>query len=256
MRRLLAVLPILGLFLTGCGKEMEKVKAPRPIVTENADVLAGFEPEPDYEKTSQASGELEEPEEKPALVFQVEELPAQIQEIMMGEGGSHGDISPVELAELCYVTASYLDFEGATRQGSLVIHRELAQEVAEIFEELYWGGFPIAGIALVEAYGADDSLSMAANNTYSYCSRYIAGTQTPSLHSYGVAIDINPVQNPYLAGGAVYPIQGKKYLDRDNFRQGMIMPGGVCYEAFVSRGWSWGGHWAAPDYQHFEKWVG
>lgn len=151
------------------------------------------------------------------------------------------------------VTVGYWNFDGVERQGQLIVAKELSGEVIDIFKELYEAEFPIGGIRLIEEFDAEDLRSMEANNTYAFCTRSIAGTRRYSLHSYGVAIDINPVKNPYLVGGKVYPASGYDYLDRQNIRPGMIIPGNACYNAFTSRGWSWGGHWASPDYQHFEK---
>lgn len=182
---------------------------------------------------------------------------AELDEIVRGRivGNSWSERSPVSLDELRYLTVTYLDFDGEIRTGELIAHRALAQELVEIFAELYEARFPIAGVELIESHGLDDEVSMAANNSYCFCTRPIAGTDRYSLHSYGMAIDLNPVQNPYVVGGSVYPAAAAEYLDRGEVRPGMIVPGDTAYNAFVSRGWSWGGHWPSPDYQHFEKIV-
>ena len=79
------------------------------------------------------------------------------------------------------------------------------------------------------------------------------GPKRWSAHAYGLAIDVNPVENPYLESGRVHPRAGSAYLNRSRVRRGMAVPGGVLVRAFASVGWSWGGRWAPPDYQHFSK---
>jgi D-alanyl-D-alanine carboxypeptidase len=94
---------------------------------------------------------------------------------------------------------------------------------------------------------------MEDNNSSGYNCRLIAGTTQPSRHASGLAIDINPVQNPYIVGGAVYPPAGIPYLDRTELRPGMLSDGGPVVQAFAKVGWRWGGHWQEPrDYHHFE----
>jgi len=197
----------------------------------------------------------EDPSPRPKevdTVFTWEPLPAEIRELITGSSWREG--SPVPPDRLAYLTLTHHTLEGGAAQGHMIVHESLAKEVAEIFEELYAAGYPIANMQLVDDYGADDDRSMEANNTYAFCHRDVAGKSTPSLHSYGVCIDINPWQNPYIRGGTAYPPQSRAYLDRGDVRPGMIVRGDACYNAFVSRGWTWGGHWSEPvDYQHFEK---
>ena len=104
---------------------------------------------------------------------------------------------------------------------------------------------------LVDDFGGDDAASMAANNTSAFNCRTVAGSARWSEHAYGTAIDINPVQNPYVAGSAVDPPAGSEYLDRANVRPGMMVSGGVGVNVFRFVGWGWGGDWSsAKDYQH------
>ena len=98
--------------------------------------------------------------------------------------------------------------------------------------------------------GSDDA-SMAADNTSGFNCRRVPGTRTWSQHAFGLAIDINPLENPFVHDGIVDPPGGRRYLDRSHFRRGMIRPGDVVVGAFASIGWSWGGRWSSPDYQHF-----
>lgn len=169
-------------------------------------------------------------------------------------GLSWKDGAPVNLDELRYLEVTYWGFDDETHVGELVVHEAVADEVVEIFNEIYEAKFPIESIKLVDDYNADDNLSMDDNNTSAFNYRVIAGSDKLSMHSYGLAIDINPIQNPYVKGDIVSPSKGKEYLDRDDIRKGMIIKDDACYNAFVNRGWTWGGNWdLLKDYQHFEK---
>ena len=159
--------------------------------------------------------------------------------------------------DLRYIRLKYVDFEGNVHEdGELIVNRALAEEVTEIFFELYEAGYPFTSIRLVDEYGeaADDNLSMAANNTSAFNYRFVTGTDTLSLHSYGYAIDINPQLNPYIDGDRVSPENGAEYADRSLGLPGMIDSGDLCYRLFTEYGWKWGGDWEGDkDYQHFSK---
>ncbi|MDP8970451.1 MAG: M15 family metallopeptidase, partial [Actinomycetota bacterium] len=143
-------------------------------------------------------------------------------------------------------------FDGALRDGQLVVARAIADEVLSVFARLFDAGFPLERVALVDDYGADDDASMAANNTSGFNCRTVAGTARWSEHAYGTAIDVNPVQNPYVRGDEVAPPAGAAYLDRSDVRPGMAVRPGPLVDAFAEIGWSWGGDWqASRDYQHF-----
>ena len=165
---------------------------------------------------------------------------------------------PVAIADLRLLAVSHVDFDGRVRKGELICHRLVADELCAIFEELFEAGFPIASLMLIDDYGADDLLSMDANNSSSFNYRTISGSASLSRHAYGLAVDINPVQNPYVEGGGEYvsPEAGRAYLDRGDVRPGMVVPGNAAHKAFKSRGWTWGGDWKYQiDYQHFQKTV-
>ncbi|WP_216094640.1 CapA family protein [Jiangella alba] len=163
---------------------------------------------------------------------------------------------PVPLTDLRYVTVTHVGFDGRARRGELVVHADVAAGVVDVFAELYAARFPIERMLLVDEYGGDDDRSMAANNTSAYNCRRVAGQTTWSNHAYGRAIDINPVQNPYVVGGDVRPAAALPYLDVDRGAgappvPGVIQDGGVVREAFERAGWEWGGLFSDPDYQHF-----
>lgn len=158
---------------------------------------------------------------------------------------------PVPLADLRYVTVTYRDFAGSDQQGELVVAGSVADAVVATFHELYDDGYPIASMRLVDDFGGDDNASMSANNTSAFNCRPVTGGGGFSEHSYGTAIDLNPVQNPYLSGSLVLPEEGRQYLDRHS-APGVIEAGDDVVTAFADHGFAWGGSWNGPiDYQHF-----
>lgn len=169
---------------------------------------------------------------------------------------SWNEDAPVKLSELSYLEVTYIGFDNKDHVGELIVNKQLAYEVLEIFKELYDKKFPIDKIKLIDEYAASDILSMSDNNTCAFNYRKIEGSNKISNHSYGIAIDINPIQNPYINNNKVSPIEGKEFMDRNDKRVGMIKKGDSCYDAFKKRGWDWGGEWkTVKDYQHFEKKV-
>jgi hypothetical protein len=163
--------------------------------------------------------------------------------------------APVQLEDLSYLKITYFGFDGKVHIGEMIVHKKVAAEVLEIFRELYHAGFAIEKMNLVDLYDADDKRSMKANNSSSLNVRPVTGNnKAVSMHSYGLAIDINPLRNPSVNKNEVLPPTGREFLDRKKIRKGMITKGDLCYKAFVSRGWQWGGDWkSVKDYQHFEK---
>ncbi|MCL2573030.1 MAG: M15 family metallopeptidase [Defluviitaleaceae bacterium] len=186
------------------------------------------------------------------MIFKRESLPEHIKEFI--KGVSFKEDTPFGYEELTYLTISYVDFGDNNCLGDMIVATKIGDEVLDIFRELYAIRFPIHQICLVDHYGANDEASMSANNTHAFNFRRIAGSETISRHGYGMAIDINPVQNPYIRKNDILPMAGIGYLNRNNVRSGMIVHGCPAYNAFVSHGWTWGGDWDTPkDYHHFEK---
>lgn len=168
------------------------------------------------------------------------------------------ETNPVPLQDLRYVSVSHWGFDEEVHQGCLIVHQSVANEVVEIFKEIFEGQFPIEKMLLVDLYEGNDERSATDNNSYSFCSRAITGKVGEfSNHSYGLAIDINPLFNPYCRGELLVPKAGAPYLNRENKVQGMIDTDSICYQAFAKRGWDWGGNWMPTDgyvdYHHFEK---
>lgn len=172
---------------------------------------------------------------------------------MTGKSWRHEPECPA-FSDLRLVRVSHHTFEGTVRSGELVVAAWVADEVAAIFEQIYAARFPIERMQRIDAFGADDDASMAANNSSAFCFRFVAGTRSLSHHARGLAIDINPVQNPWLRGERVDPPAGRDYLDRAHVRPGMIVRGGPVVAAFAAHGWHWGGDFVdTPDYHHFAK---
>lgn len=192
------------------------------------------------------------PVETESPVFSVAVLPAEYAKAMTGISWKKG--CPVALENLRLVKAGYIGGDGRIMQGELVVHKTVAKEVSDIFKELYAAGYPIMSLRVVDYYNGDDTASMDADNSSAFNYRKVDGSTSLSKHSYGIAVDINPVENPYIRGKVLSPAAGKKFADRSKHLPGMIIIGDPCHKAFTSRGWTWGGDWKTlKDYQHFEK---
>ncbi|MDX6440012.1 MAG: hypothetical protein QOF45_2595 [Gaiellaceae bacterium] len=156
---------------------------------------------------------------------------------------------PVGPAQLRTVHVSYRGFDGTPQVGSIVVARRVAEDVVAVFRRLWVAGFPLRRLRPVSAYRGSDDASMAANNTSGFNCRFVGGTKQWSMHASGEAIDVNPVENPYIRGSYVSPPAGRAFLERRRYRQGMAVEGGVLVRAFASVGWKWGASFG--DYQHF-----
>ena len=192
-----------------------------------------------------------------AQVFTAAQVPDSIWNKMQGRSYPKG--CGIDRSELRYLEMSYRDFDGNDHIGQMVCNRLIADDVLHIFSRLYEARYPIASIRLIDDFGASDSLSMAANNTSSFCYRKVHGTATLSKHSRGMAVDIKPLYNPcvYTGCGKVLPFQGAPYA-RDRASRtdipGKIDTSDLCYRLFKERGFRWGGAWRSlKDYHHFEK---
>lgn len=163
---------------------------------------------------------------------------------------------PVGPESLRAVTLSYRGFDGEVHEGVLVVHEDVVAPARAAFEALFRQGFPIRSVRPVDEFGGSDDASMAADNTSGFNCRaaVTAGGATRwSQHAYGRAIDVNPVENPFLLAGDVLPPEGARFTDREPPRPGMIVEGSPALAAFLDAGFSWGGRWRNPDYQHVER---
>lgn len=162
---------------------------------------------------------------------------------------------PAAPADLRELRLPYRDFNGQARTGLLIVHKDVATEVAAIFQQLFQHGFRIARMEPVDTFDASDDRSMEANNTSAFNCRDVTGQPGKfSNHSWGRAIDINPLTNPYVKGDKVLPPQGRQFLDRTHAYPGAILADSFTVKLFGQHGWTWGGSWTdRQDYQHFEK---
>ncbi len=162
---------------------------------------------------------------------------------------------PVSPIELRAIHLSYIGFDGTAHTGEIIVNASVADQVIKAFSLLYRAWFPIRRMKPVDVFRGSDPRSMAADNTSGFnCRRAVApGPPQWSMHAYGLAIDVNTLQNPYMeAGSGVHPPAGAAYINRSDIRPGMAHPGGILVSAFRSVGWGWGGYWTgSPDYQHF-----
>ncbi|MCK4609391.1 MAG: C40 family peptidase, partial [Gammaproteobacteria bacterium] len=182
-------------------------------------------------------------------------LPAAVKQQMQKYTWHKG--CPVPLSNLAYLQLSYWGFDNQAHQGALIVNKNLAPEITTIFKDLYQHKFPIAKMKPMYLYHGNDQVSMRANNTSAFnCRAQTNFSKIFSIHSYGGAIDINPLINPYVYGNKVEPAAAKKYLGKNV--KGSITPNGIVVKDFTKKGWVWGGSWTGKvrDYQHFEKPLG
>jgi hypothetical protein len=160
---------------------------------------------------------------------------------------------PVALRELRVLRLRHRDFEGRARLGMLIAHRDVAARLVRVFRRLYRAGVPIRRMTPIDAYGGSDFRSIEADNTSAFNCRFVDGTTRWSEHAYGRAIDVNPIENPYVsAGDRVAHAASRPYVRRTPARPGMAVEGGALVAAFDAEGFGWGGRWrGVRDYQHF-----
>ena len=186
----------------------------------------------------------------PGFDARIQPIPAAVRLQMTGVSWRPG--CPVPLSGLRLITLTYRGFDGRAHTGRLVANRDTAPTLVRVFRRLYAAKFPIRRMELVDRYGADDYRSIEADNTSAFNCRAATGSGNWSEHAYGRAIDVNPIENPYVSGGRSSHRASTPYLDRSRHRPGMAYEGGVLVEAFRAVGWGWGGTWTPiKDYQHF-----
>jgi poly-gamma-glutamate synthesis protein (capsule biosynthesis protein) len=181
----------------------------------------------------------------------VSTITGKVRRRMVGSSWHRG--CPVGLADLRLLKVPFTDFNNREKTGYLVVNETAATRIVRAFLRLHRAGYRIRRMRLVDAYGADDHRSMNADNTSAFNCREVAGRPGVwSRHAYGRAIDLNPVENPYVSGSHVSPPKGRPFAKRTPRRRGMISAGGRVVRIFASVGWEWGGSWyGAKDFQHF-----
>ncbi len=190
----------------------------------------------------------------PHFTFSIEEISGALKTRMLASGSwKAGD--PITFSELRLIAVSYWGFDDKPHTGKLVVNAQWATKLCTVFQKLYDARFPIHRMNIIDDYGASDRRSMNADNTSSYNGRWRGGTTDVwSMHAYGLAIDINTVENPWVYKSGVSPEAGRAYTNRSLTAKGMIHAGDVVVRAFASIGWKWGGSWSSSkDYQHFSS---
>jgi hypothetical protein len=166
---------------------------------------------------------------------------------------------PVPLSGLRVLTVTHWGFDGRAHNGQLIVNQNAAAPLARVFRKLYALRFPIRHMRLADAYGPARSQPRDRDISGSFecrqavpspCARG-TGTGSWSMHAYGEAVDLNPIENPYVGCGMTRERASRPYLNRSRLRPGMVTPAVVA--AFRSIGWGWGGAWAGStkDYMHF-----
>ncbi len=173
------------------------------------------------------------------------------------KGKSFKDNCTVPRSDLRYLHCLHVDKDGNILVGEMVVNKSIADDVLDIFRQLYEAKYPIERMRLIDYWDADDEMAMRDNNSSSFNFRFISHTTTVSKHGKGTAIDINTLYNPYhkFADGTevIEPATGKPYLDRSKSFDYKIEKGDLCYKLFKAKGFNWGGDWTnRKDYQHFE----
>ncbi len=167
-------------------------------------------------------------------------------------GATWSPACPVPLADLRYLTVSFHGFDGRAHTGELVVNRRVADQVVGVFATLYRARFPIEEMRLVTGADLHAHPTGDGDNTAAFVCRTARKQTRWSAHAYGLAVDVDPFQNPYQRGDLVLPELASAYLDRGRGRPGMIRPGDVVTKAFAAIGWTWGGTWDSPvDRMHF-----
>ena len=186
-------------------------------------------------------------------LFISQPVPFKVQARMVGK--SMPDNANITFKDLRYLRIPYYDFEGEIQEGEMVCNKAIALDLLDIFRTLFAAEYQFCSIRLIDDFNADDETSMRANNTSCFCYRTIAGSKTLSRHALGMAVDVNPLQNPYVDGSIVQPATATEYADRTKDFAHKIDKHDLCKRTFVAHGFIWAGSWptVAKDYQHFEK---
>ena len=163
-----------------------------------------------------------------------------------------GSTAPLEIIDsLSMIDVHYYSFDGLCHQGQILVETRLEDDVYEVFALIEKLKFPVGKVIPIVAYGWEDGDSMADNNSSGFNFRVIEGTNKLSLHAFGRAVDINPVQNPVVYPAGLIAPEGAVYRPKNN---GAFTTGHPIVQELIKRGWHWGGNFEQPkDYHHFEK---
>ncbi len=192
--------------------------------------------------------------------YKIQKISPQIEK-RMKKGNSWKRACPIALADLRYLDLAYRDFSGNHRMGEMIVHKDVSKEVVQIFAKLYAIEYPIYSMKLVSDYQGNDWQSIEAGNTSALNCRKATASKKWSKHAYGKAIDINPIQNPYISSkGRISHKSSLKYRHRghidpkDSADKALLLKSDKATKIFKKYGWKWGGEWSrVKDYQHFYK---
>lgn len=265
IRRFLYILAVSLCAAGGCAsEEAPEVKILQEDARENTARTAEPEPEaeapeetPDY--ASLPAGAVIEEELLPDQIddlFNACEIPDEVFERI--HGISYIENEHISLSDLRYVRILHTGFDEKTHVGELIVNAAITDQVLTVFRTLYDNRYQIEKVLLIDTYGGDDTASMKDNNTSSFNYRVVEGSTHLSQHAYGLAIDINPLYNPYVTydgGQPRYSPEGSEaYADRSLPLPHKIgKDGDLCWQLFHEQGFTWGGDWnSVKDYQHFQ----
>ncbi len=159
---------------------------------------------------------------------------------------------PVPPTNLRSVEVTFWDFDGRVRRGELVVHADHAEAILGVFQELFDLGYPMTSVIPIGDLEPDAEDQPGYNNTSAFHCRFVEDTTSWSEHARGLALDINPRQNPFIDGGSIWPEDAGRFVDRTLDEPGMLKNGDPVVKAFESIGWTWGGYWRTKkDYHHF-----
>ncbi len=188
--------------------------------------------------------------------FEIKEIDDTIMARIYGK--SYPKDYAIDKNALRYLRVKHVGFDGFDHSGEIIVNAAIAEDVLDIFKELYDIGYRIEKIRLIDEYDADDEKSMEDNNSSAFNYRFIAESEVLSNHALGLAIDINTLYNPYVytrKDGSLFlqPVNSSEYVDRNSDNPYFIKKGDACYNIFIKHGFTWGGDWnTKKDYQHFE----
>jgi D-alanyl-D-alanine carboxypeptidase len=249
------------LTLAACGTSTDGVGAAgAPSSPAQGTPPAVASPSPTPETASGSTATETQPAERSGFKGKIGPLPDGLAAEMRGTTWKPG--CPVPLEDLRILRFNYWGFDNTLDRGPLVVNASVAEDVLWVFKQVYEAEFPIKKVALATEFKParfeqHRRITSHRSVTASFNCRPVVTPTGPgddfSQHAYGLAIDLNPVQNPYVtASGFVRNRAAERYLDRSRHLEGMIHQGDVVFRSFAAIGWEWGGNWSGDkDYMHF-----
>lgn len=245
-----ALLLGLGWVLASCGNDNPSVNEnPTPVIVEETTLPIEEET---VDTLFRTYDEAEDTVMFQTYVFFSQPIPKDVELRMRGR--SLTDTTKITFDQLRYLTLPYYDYDGNIQSGEMVCNKAIAHDLLCVFRDLFSQAYPIYSIRLVDDFDADDEASMQANNTSCFNYRNKSGVNMLSQHAYGMAVDVNPLQNPCVRGSRFRPSTAAEFVDRSKDFEHKIDENDYCVKVFTAYGFRWGGRWSnTKDYQHFEK---